>query len=181
MVYKGIFCEKLICRGKPLIPFVKKSFYLRSDGIVFFKSILRAVGQFHTKYATYNHINLNSHQHYLSEISCPLLLALLGETNVCVDCCHIFTCGYRKYQRTGECYIIGGQLRNGGLGTMHSNSRRVQHHINKTEAVCTLLTRILNVPLVPGVHRSRDTLLLSEHSSHVECIYDEFYITRQPS
>ena len=56
------------------------------------------------------------------------------------------------------------------------------YHINKTETVCTLLTSILNVPLVPGVHRSRHTLLLSEHSSDVECISDELYIiTRQPS
>ena len=48
--------------------------------------------------------------------------------------------------------------------------------------MCTLLTRILSVPpLVPSVHRSRDALLLSEHSSDVEWIYDELYITRQPS
>ena len=66
--------------------------------MIFFKSILRAVGQFHTKYSTYNYINQNSHHDKLSEINCPLLRALVGETNVCFDGCHLFTCGYPKYK-----------------------------------------------------------------------------------
>ena len=65
----------------------------------FLKSILRAIGQFHTKYPTYNYINQNSHHDELSQINCPLLRALVGETiNVCLDGCHPFTCGYRKYK-----------------------------------------------------------------------------------
>ena len=66
--------------------------------MVFLKSILRAIGQFHTKYSTYNYIKQNSHHDKLSEINCPLLRALVGETNVCLDGWHPFTCGYRKYK-----------------------------------------------------------------------------------
>ena len=45
----------------------------------FFKSILRAVGQFHTKYSTYNYINQNSHHDKLSEINCPFYFERLWE------------------------------------------------------------------------------------------------------
>ena len=36
MVYNVLSYEKLICRGKPVIPFGKKPPYLTSDWIVFF-------------------------------------------------------------------------------------------------------------------------------------------------